>query len=237
MRAPLAASFRSAAVLVCVTSCIAAEDDMLPVASGAADAFTEGTITTGDGARLYYRVVGTTSDTVVIVHGGAMGLAMDYIKPDLEPLTTTHTLIFYDQRGSGRSTLVTDPARMTVQSHVADLEAVRRHFGLDRLTLLGHSWGAGLAARYAAAHPQQVERLVLVGAMMIRNDPYTAFCGESDGVGGRRDDGRAGPPLRGVGSHRHGSGPAGNLPSAAQPLHSRVHGQSARYRARCSHAR
>jgi len=133
----------------------------------------EGWVQAADGVELYFRVVGSGRDTIVVLHGGAMGLSLDYLAPDLEPLAGAHTLVFYDQRGAGRSTLVSDPERMQVDRHVADLEAVRQHFSIDRMTLLGHSWGAGLAALYATQHPQRVSRLVLVGPMMIRNTPYT----------------------------------------------------------------
>jgi proline iminopeptidase len=130
---------------------------------------TEGRIQAAEGVELYYRVTGAGFDTVVVLHGGAMGFPLDYLLPDLEPLASSHVLVFYDQRGAGRSTLLTDPERMSVEAHVADLDAVRRYFGLERMTLLGHSWGAGLAALYAAAWPDRVGRLVLVGPMPMRN--------------------------------------------------------------------
>lgn len=115
------------------------------------------------GVRLYYRVLGSEGDTVVIVHGGP-GAGMDAILPHVAPLADDHVLVFYDQRGGGRSTLPEDTALLAGRYHVRDLEAVRRHFGLERLALLAHSFGAILAAEYAAVHPTRVERMVLVGA-------------------------------------------------------------------------
>jgi proline iminopeptidase len=56
-----------------------------------------------------------------------------------------------------------DQAHINVAASVADLEALRAHLGLERMTLLGHSWGAMLAAAYVAAHPERIDRLVLVG--------------------------------------------------------------------------
>ena len=121
----------------------------------------EGFLTGADGVQLNYRVVGTGPDTVVVLHGGP-GLTFRYMANDFAPLANGRTLIFYDQRGAGHSQLIFDPALLTVDRQVADLEAVRQHFGLQKMKLVGHSWGAMLAPFYAAAHPDRVERMVLV---------------------------------------------------------------------------
>jgi proline iminopeptidase len=98
-----------------------------------------------------------------MVHGGP-GAGMNSILPDVEPLGQYFVLIFYDQRGGGRSQLPSDTALLQAQYFVEDLEAVRRHFGLERLKLFTHSFGSVLAARYAEQHPQRVERMVFHGA-------------------------------------------------------------------------
>lgn len=123
---------------------------------------TEGQVDAGDGVELFYRAVGDAADTVVVLHGGP-GLSMAYFAEDLEPLAERLTLIFYDQRGAGRSTLVSDSAALAAPVFAEDLEAVRRHFGLERMTLLGHSWGATVSAVYSERYPDRVGRLVLVG--------------------------------------------------------------------------
>jgi proline iminopeptidase len=123
--------------------------------------------------RLYYRVDGRSPSAVVVLHGGP-GLTHDYLADDLLPLADAHRVIHYDQRGSGRSSLVTDADALDARRFADDLEAVRLHFGLERLALLGHSWGAAVAALYAMRHPQRVERLVLVGPMPLRKEALTA---------------------------------------------------------------
>ena len=130
----------------------------------------QGHIATDDGEKIFYRVDGAGSP-VVVVHGGP-GLSMSYLCPDLTPLARTHMLISYDQRGTGRSSLVADDANISFAKHVDDLEALRRHFGFERLSLLGHSWGAAPAAGYAMRFADRVERLVLVCPMAPRNTPY-----------------------------------------------------------------
>jgi len=137
-----------------------------------------GHVPTPDGVQLHYQVRGSGPDTLVVLHGGP-GLSSAYLAPDLDLLAGTHTLIHYDQRGSGRSTVVTDADRLRLANHVADVEAVREHFELERLVLLGHSWGAALAAHYARAHPDRVEKLILVGAMPPRSTPYMEEFGEN----------------------------------------------------------
>lgn len=66
----------------------------------------------------------------------------------------------YDQVGSGLSSRPADARDNTVAHQVADLEAIRRQIGADRMILIGHSWGATLAAHYLAAHPEGVARVV-----------------------------------------------------------------------------
>jgi proline iminopeptidase len=121
---------------------------------------SEGYITTPDGVRLFYKVVGSGSDTLVAVHGGP-GNSLNSILPDLEPLAKKRRVIYYDQRGNGRSDLIKDRERLAISKHIADLETVRQHFKLDKITLLGNSWGGLLVSAYAAAHPDKVQRMIL----------------------------------------------------------------------------
>src|SRR5512132_970157 len=94
----------------------------------------------GDGAALFYRMVGSGPDLLVMIHGGP-GMDSGYMVPDCAPLAEHHRLLFYDQRGSGRSELLRDdPALYTMAHHVADLEALRVQFGLARMTLVAHSF-------------------------------------------------------------------------------------------------
>ena len=122
-----------------------------------------GYVVSSEAVRLYYEIRGTGPDTVVVLHGGP-GLSSAYLAPDLDLLASDYTLIHYDQRGSGRSSVFTDTTRLRLADHLTDLEALRQHFGLERLVLLGHSWGAGLAALYTQRHPDRVAKLILVDA-------------------------------------------------------------------------
>jgi proline iminopeptidase len=122
----------------------------------------------GSSVELFYRMVGTGPDVLVMIHGGP-GLDMGYMVPDFQPLAERHRLLFYDQRGGGRSELLPDDAALyTMARHVADLEALRRHFGLERMTLVAHSFGPAIAASYAMTHPDRVARMVFLGPVPPR---------------------------------------------------------------------
>jgi len=129
----------------------------------------EGFIPLAEGGRLYYRVRGTGRDTVVVLHGGP-GLPGRYLDAPLAALAADHVIIAYDQRGRGRSDFSADSLVLSAATDVRDLDAVRTFFHLDRLTLIGHGWGAGLGALYAMQYPDRVSRLLLVSPMFPRAD-------------------------------------------------------------------
>lgn len=131
----------------------------LPTDDGVQDGF----LRSRDGAQIYYQVDGSGNDTVVVVHGGP-GAGANVIRPDLEPLTLHHVVIFYDQRGGGRSELPADTTRLSALAFVQDLDAVRQHFKLDRLNLVASSFGAIVTGQYATVYPDRVARIVLLVA-------------------------------------------------------------------------
>jgi len=111
------------------------------------------------GVELFERRVGEGPPTVVL-HGGP-GAHHDYLLPGFDLLATGRELIYYDQRGGGRSP-VDREVGVGWREHVADLEALRELWGLERLDLAGYSWGGLLAMLYATEHPGRVARLALV---------------------------------------------------------------------------
>jgi proline iminopeptidase len=126
----------------------------------------EGYLSGEDGVRLFYRKLGAGRNVVVFLHGGP-GLSIEDGGYFMDPLAKGHTLIMFGQRGGGRSDIVDDPSRLTVSHFVADLEAVRQRFRIERMALVGLSWGSGLAAFYTDAHPQRVSRIVFLDPMPI----------------------------------------------------------------------
>src|SRR6184192_4565858 len=102
----------------------------------------------------------TTETTVEL--NGVPGAHHDYLLPQYDRLAEGgRTLLYYDQRGGGRSPVPRD-VPVGWREHVADLETLRDHWAIDRVTLLGYSWGGLLAVLYALEHPDRVGRLALV---------------------------------------------------------------------------
>jgi proline iminopeptidase len=115
-----------------------------------------------DGVQLHYRTAGS-GQPVVLLSGGP-GFTVDYMMAVGEFLPPGYQRVFYEQRGTGRSRMAAmTPENMTMRHVIADLEALRVHLKQERLFLVGHSWGGMLAMAYAAAHPDRVDRMILIG--------------------------------------------------------------------------
>ncbi|HEX8438844.1 alpha/beta fold hydrolase, partial [Archangium sp.] len=116
-----------------------------------------------NGVRHWYRVAGAERGTLplVILHGGPGGHVYNFertIGPELEKFTT---VVYYEQRGSGRSMAPASKEDYSIPLLVSDLEALRQELGGPRISLLGFSFGSELALEYALAHREAVERLIL----------------------------------------------------------------------------
>ncbi len=134
---------------------------------------TEGHVPIQQGS-LYYKQMGQGSP-IVVLHGGP-GLTHNHFLPQMAPLAQNHTLVLYDQRGSGRSAESSiDKQFLTMQQFVADLEALRKHLQFDKITILGHSWGSFLAIFYAITYPQHTEKLILMGPQPMCYKGMEAF--------------------------------------------------------------
>jgi proline iminopeptidase len=116
---------------------------------------SEGFALVRPGLHLYYRVLGEGAETVVVPNA-------NWLADLLQPLAEGRRLILYDPRARGRSSAVTDARQLSLEADTADLETIRRFFGLERMTLLGSSYHAAITAHYALDNPERVERLLLV---------------------------------------------------------------------------
>lgn len=112
------------------------------------------------GAELYARDIGQGT-AIIVLHGGP-DFDHSYLLPELDRLSDSFRLIYYDQRGRGRSAAGVKPEDVTLVSDLEDIDKVRQYFHLDSVVLLGHSWGTLLALEYALRYPQHVSRLILV---------------------------------------------------------------------------
>lgn len=80
-------------------------------------------------------------------------------------MTDTHTVIYYDYRGRGRSGPLSDYREISFKTDVADLESLREELGHERIRIYGFSYGGLVAQAYALAHPGRVDRMVLANTL------------------------------------------------------------------------
>jgi len=101
---------------------------------------------------------------VLFLHGGPGSHTRPVHRRFFDP--RFYRIVLFDQRGCGQSTPVGATVENTTRHLVADIEALRRHLGLERMMLFGGSWGSTLALAYAIAHPHRVAGMVLRGVFL-----------------------------------------------------------------------
>jgi len=145
---------------------------------------------------LYQTSIGHGPETVVL-HGGP-GADHGYLRPGFDALARGRTLVYYDQRGGGRSPV---PREVPTgwREHVADLEALRVERGHERLALAGYSWGGLLALLYTLEHPARVSHLALVS-------PAPCWRAGRDEFEQRFAERSAAPEVRAMREELHASG-------------------------------
>ena len=154
----------------------------------------------GNGHEIYIRQAGRGTDALVLHGGPGSGCTDGHY--DLFDLTRYRVTVM-DQRGAGRSTpsAASDLAALdhnTTEHLIADIEAVRRHYGIEKWVLFGGSWGSTLAMAYAQTHPSRVLAMVLAGVATTATrdlqwlygdvgnlfpEAYAAFCDHVPEVG------------------------------------------------------
>jgi proline iminopeptidase len=133
-------------------------------AGGRLSAPVSGVVHTAD-VDLAYEVYGAAgAATPVIAVNGGPGLSHKYMLQNdvwTRRIAAGRQVVFYDQRGTGKSQRVADGAAQTMAAQVDDLDAVRAQLGFEKVDLAGDSYGGLLAMAYVAAHPEHVRRLIL----------------------------------------------------------------------------
>jgi 3-oxoadipate enol-lactonase len=121
-----------------------------------------------DGGQIFYETCGKGPQAIVLIHDGVVNSASF---DDMWPiLCREFRVVRYDRRGYGQS-----PAAKAPYSPQEDLGAVMKAAGMDRASLVGFSFGGGLAVSYAILHPEQVDRLVIAGAAINGFQPSPSF--------------------------------------------------------------
>lgn len=136
----------------------------------------------GPGVRLHYRSVGMGKPLVIL--SGGPGKDVRQLSDIVNGIDNLRRCVLFDQRGTGQSKLDrVDKETIKVDLYIQDVEALRKGLGLEKISLLGHSWGAMLAAAYAAKHPNRIDELILVDPGPLS---YEAFAVAGDNITQRR---------------------------------------------------
>jgi L-proline amide hydrolase len=116
------------------------------------------------GYKTWYRIVGEGEESgkapLICLHGGP-GATHDYFGSLEFFASTGRRVILYDQLGAGNSDHINNPSMWTISLFVEELVEIRRALGLERVHILGHSWGGMLAMEYALTQPAGLASLVL----------------------------------------------------------------------------
>ncbi|MCH2083525.1 MAG: alpha/beta hydrolase [Saprospiraceae bacterium] len=128
-----------------------------------------GPIRTDDGAFLYYQAMG--KGPAILIPNGT------YMAGDFKLLEDQYSLIFYDTRNRGRSQTLKSASKLQggIERDVQDMELIRKHFGIEKMHLIGHGYHGLLSLMYAKKYPQQVEKIIQVSAVAPDDGTYQVF--------------------------------------------------------------
>lgn len=112
--------------------------------------------------KIAYWKIGNEPETVVIIHGGP-GVTHNYLRPEWDDLTTSATVIFYDQRGNGKSGKADC---YSWREHLEDLRRLKSKLSPNqKVVIAGSSWGVQLALLFAHTYPDLVKGIILTGTV------------------------------------------------------------------------
>jgi proline iminopeptidase len=122
--------------------------------------YDHGMLEVGDGHRVYWEACGNSAGKpALVLHGGPGSGCTTGSRRGFDP--RRYRIVLFDQRGAGRSTPYGELSANTTDHLLADIEALRRHLGIERWLVFGGSWGSTLALAYAERHPDRVSEMVL----------------------------------------------------------------------------
>ncbi|MCF2134551.1 alpha/beta fold hydrolase (plasmid) [Mycetohabitans endofungorum] len=127
----------------------------------------EGMLDVGNGHSIYWRELGNPqAQPIVVLHGGPGGATSLGWADHLD--ATRWRIVFFDQRGCGRSTPFGELEHNGIVDLVGDIEKLREHLRIECWTVFGGSWGTTLALAYGSTHPQRCSGFLLRGVYLAR---------------------------------------------------------------------
>lgn len=122
------------------------------------DSWTDGKYVTVNGAKLWVVTVGK-GEPLILIPGGPGGVHVGL--REFDSLANNHQLIYFDAYGRGKSDTAKDVKDYTIERDVDDVEGLRKALNLEKINILGHSYGGVVAQGYAVKYPQHLKHLVL----------------------------------------------------------------------------
>ena len=137
-------------------------------------AFEDGLLDVGDGHAVYWRAQGPRDAPVMLlVHGGPGG-AMNLKWADVLDASKWR-MVFFDQRGCGKSTPFGKLEHNGTNDLIGDMEKLRVALGIEKWALFGGSWGTTLALSYGVTHPERCLGFLLRGIFLARKEDIDWF--------------------------------------------------------------
>jgi proline iminopeptidase len=138
------------------------------------DPWSSGRLAVDQRHTLYWEQCGKPDGVAVLfLHGGPGSHCNPAHRRYFDP--GFWRIVLFDQRGAGRSTPYADTTDNTTAHLVEDIEALRRHLGIERWLIFGGSWGSTLALAYGIQHPERCLGFVLRGVFLFRKDEVEWF--------------------------------------------------------------
>ncbi len=131
-----------------------------------------------NGIHLYYEIHGT-GKPLVLLHGGFGSTQM--FEPNLDALAKGREVIAVDLQGHGRTADIDRP--FSVEAMSEDIAGLLQYLKIPKADMMGYSLGAGVALQIAVRHPEMVNKLVLISAIIRRNDFYPDILAQQAQVG------------------------------------------------------
>ncbi len=130
---------------------------------------------TRDGIDLFYTIVGTSGDYVLVLSGGP-GEDIRSMQGIADELGKKYRCIMWEQRGTGRSKLPRyNSSMINLNAYMEDIEALRKHLDAEKFVVVGNSWGMVLGLAYAGTHPDAVRAVVTLGSGPITYEYLGVF--------------------------------------------------------------
>ena len=128
-------------------------------------------VTVDGDTKLFCRVFGKNNSPVIVLHGGP-GLGQNYLLPQMAEIGKFSSAVFYDQRGTGKSSSNNNWQSDPFQTYIEDIDRLRKAFNFKKISLLSHSWGGILASLYALTYPECVDKIIYLNPVPVSSESY-----------------------------------------------------------------